>query len=426
MSLSDKIINGIMGTNIRTIKVSVEQLAQIVNETIIAATRNEEELRAIEKAIKGSHFFVSGDWESSDGKFIFHISLYQRSLKHRTVWVKNLQTEEIFEWSGFSLGTFKRAMQPYLVNARMHPPISWYRDQIIQDAVNAMDGDPEEAQDPEEVQDPEEAYDSEEMSEPIPNETAFYEPFNTPMPMPRRQNPAVIGVITVAVLIVIGVAASMFEENMQEKQAARQKELEQEYQQALQQVYQQQDSSQNTQQQAGSDNLQGSGSSANSASSGYGSSYNSAANQAGDSYGYSNSGNNAAYNSGYSTYGSTYDYNSTTNDYDTSGYETSDYDDEESGDEDEYIFPDSDTTYLTKSDLKGMSADELNYAKNELYARHGRIFNREDLQEYFEDCSWYEGVYTADEWDSYGDSYFFNDVEMANRNLLVKTEKKRR
>ena len=147
----------------------------------------------------------------------------------------------------------------------------------------------------------------------------------------------------------------------------------------------------------------------------------------GDSYGYSNSGNNAAYDSGYSTYGSTYDdYNSTTNDYDTSGYDTSDYDDEESGDEDEYIFPDSDTTYLTKSDLKGMSADELNYAKNELYARHGRIFNREDLQEYFEDCSWYEGVYTADEWDLYGDSYFFNDVEMANRNLLVKTEKKRR
>lgn len=374
-----------MGTNIRTIKVSVEQLAQIVNETIIAATRNEEELRAIEKAIKGSHFFISGDLESSDGKFLFHISLYQRSLKHRTVWVKNLQTEEIFEWNGFSLGPFKRAMQPYLVNARMHPPISWYRDQIIQDAVNAMDGDPAEAQDPAE------AYDSEEMSESIPNETAFYEPFNKPMP--RRQNPAVIGVITVVVLIVIGVAASMYEENMKEKQAARQKELEQEYQQALQQVYQQQDSSQNSQQQAGSANLQGSGSSANSASSGY---------------------------------GSTYDYNSTTNDYDTSGYDTSDYDDEESGDEDEYIFPDSDTTYLTKSDLKGMSADELNYAKNELYARHGRIFNREDLQEYFEDCSWYEGVYTADEWDSYGDSYFFNDVEMANRNLLVKTEKKRR
>ena len=208
MSLSDKIINGIMGTNIRTIKVSVEQLAQIVNETIIAATTNEEELRAIEKAIKGSHFFISGDWESSDGKFLFHISLYQRSLKHRTVWVKNLQTEEIFEWNGFSLGPFKRAMQPYLVNARMHPPISWYRDQIIQDAVNAMDGDPAEAQDPAE------AYDSEEMSESIPNETAFYEPFNKPMPMPRRQNPAVIGVITVVVLIVIGVAASMYEENM--------------------------------------------------------------------------------------------------------------------------------------------------------------------------------------------------------------------
>lgn len=226
-------------------------------------------------------------------------------------------------------------MQPYLVNARMHPPISWYRDQIIQDAVNAMDGDPEEAQDPER------AYAPEEMSESIPNETAFYEPFNKPMPMPRRQNPAVIGVITVVVLIVIGVAASMYEENMKEKQAARQKELEQEYQQALQQVYQQQDSSQNSQQQAGSANLQGSGSSANSASSGYGSTYD-----------YSSTTNDYD-TSGYDT--SSYD----TSGYDTSGYDTSDYDDEESGDEDEYIFPDSDTTYLTKSDLKGMSADEL-------------------------------------------------------------------
>ena len=56
MSLSDKIINGIMGTNIRTIKVSVEQLAQIVNETIIAATTNEEELRF---GILGWQIFIS-------------------------------------------------------------------------------------------------------------------------------------------------------------------------------------------------------------------------------------------------------------------------------------------------------------------------------------------------------------------------------
>ncbi|MFR0865050.1 MAG: hypothetical protein ACLSGV_00890 [Eubacterium sp.] len=103
MSLSDKIINGIMGTNIRTIKVSVEQLAQIVNETIIAATTNEEELRAIEKAMKGSHFFISGDWESSDGKFLFHISLYQRSLKHRTVWVKIYRQKKFLNGMGFLL-----------------------------------------------------------------------------------------------------------------------------------------------------------------------------------------------------------------------------------------------------------------------------------------------------------------------------------
>ena len=71
MSLSDKIINGIMGTNIRTIKVSVEQLAQIVNETIIAATTNEEELRAIEKQLKVVIFLFPEIWNPRMANFYF-------------------------------------------------------------------------------------------------------------------------------------------------------------------------------------------------------------------------------------------------------------------------------------------------------------------------------------------------------------------
>ena len=73
-----------------------------------------------------------------------------------------------------------------------------------------------------------------------------------------------------------------------------------------------------------------------------------------------------------------------------------------------------------------MSAEQINLAKNELYARHGREFLREDLQEYFERKSWYYPVYTVKQWDKKGDSYFFNKYEMANRNFLVKWEEKRK
>lgn len=106
--------------------------------------------------------------------------------------------------------------------------------------------------------------------------------------------------------------------------------------------------------------------------------------------------------------------------------EEEDYE-EDTGEADEgnYIFPNSDTSYLSKSDLKGMTKSQINLAKNELYARHGRMFQREDLQEYFDGCSWYTPRYSPEEWDEYGDSYFFNEYEIANRNLLNKQEKKK-
>ncbi|MCM1236147.1 MAG: YARHG domain-containing protein [Ruminococcus flavefaciens] len=97
-----------------------------------------------------------------------------------------------------------------------------------------------------------------------------------------------------------------------------------------------------------------------------------------------------------------------------------------SGKNNGYIFPDSDSEYLTKSDVKNLSARKINLAKNELYARHGRKFDREDLQEYFEKCNWYTPLYTAKEWDNYGDSYFFNEYEIKNRNLLKKWENKKK
>lgn len=99
-------------------------------------------------------------------------------------------------------------------------------------------------------------------------------------------------------------------------------------------------------------------------------------------------------------------------------------DDDTAIDDDTYIFPNSDTEYLTKSDLSGMSKSEINLAKNELYARHGRKFKSKELKEYFESKDWYVPKYSPKQWDKKGDSFFFNKYEIKNRDLLKKYENK--
>lgn len=67
------------------------------------------------------------------------------------------------------------------------------------------------------------------------------------------------------------------------------------------------------------------------------------------------------------------------------------------GNEGDYILPYSDSSYLTAADVNWMSPDLLRLARNEIYARHGRIFDSADLSNYFNSQSWYTGLYTADE-----------------------------
>ena len=55
-----------------------------------------------------------------------------------------------------------------------------------------------------------------------------------------------------------------------------------------------------------------------------------------------------------------------------------------------YILPDSASRKLKKSDLAGITAQQLSYAKNEIYARHGRVFKSSELQDYFNEKDWYE------------------------------------
>ncbi len=54
-----------------------------------------------------------------------------------------------------------------------------------------------------------------------------------------------------------------------------------------------------------------------------------------------------------------------------------------------YLFPDSNSTYLSQRALYGMTAEELMVARSEILARHGYIFNNYYLDEYFVHRNWY-------------------------------------
>jgi hypothetical protein len=92
--------------------------------------------------------------------------------------------------------------------------------------------------------------------------------------------------------------------------------------------------------------------------------------------------------------------------YDDSDLSEDDYDSDldedsdnysDSSEESEYVLPDSAKRKLKKSDLKGLSKEELRIARNEIYARHGRMFDDKKLQKYFDSQSWYDGTVHASE-----------------------------
>jgi hypothetical protein len=54
--------------------------------------------------------------------------------------------------------------------------------------------------------------------------------------------------------------------------------------------------------------------------------------------------------------------------------------------------PHSSDKKIKANQLDGMSAEDIRIARNEIYARHGLIFQSEDLQEYFSAQPWYKGT----------------------------------
>lgn len=84
----------------------------------------------------------------------------------------------------------------------------------------------------------------------------------------------------------------------------------------------------------------------------------------------------------------------------------------------EYLLPDSDSRYINGSDIRAMTSEELRLARNEIYARHGRMFKDQALQNYFNSCSWYIASIRPEDFNE----DWLNEVEKANAKFIKQFE----
>lgn len=92
-----------------------------------------------------------------------------------------------------------------------------------------------------------------------------------------------------------------------------------------------------------------------------------------------------------------------------SGLETN-----KSNDDKDYLLP-TDTRRITIADLEEFSTEEIALIRNEIYARHGYVFQTEPFKSYFGEKDWYipNPDFTEAE---------FSEIELANKNLIVEYE----
>ena len=83
-----------------------------------------------------------------------------------------------------------------------------------------------------------------------------------------------------------------------------------------------------------------------------------------------------------------------------------------------YVIPGSDSRLLTDNDVRYLNPYTLYLARNEIYARHGYIFENSDLASFFGSKAWYRPLYTAAAFDEGVLSY----TEQRNIGLIIKWE----
>lgn len=86
-----------------------------------------------------------------------------------------------------------------------------------------------------------------------------------------------------------------------------------------------------------------------------------------------------------------------------------------------WLLPDSDTYYISEADVSWMDDEELMLARNEFYARRGRIFVTKSIRDYFNRQSWYHGSIEPKDFST----DLFNRYEQANVDFIVAYENRR-
>ena len=80
-----------------------------------------------------------------------------------------------------------------------------------------------------------------------------------------------------------------------------------------------------------------------------------------------------------------------------------------------YVFENSSDEILDPQELVELSADMLSIARNEIYARHGWVFDNIDLQMYFNQQDWYVPLYN-------NDAIELNEIESVNVAIIMEVE----
>ena len=86
------------------------------------------------------------------------------------------------------------------------------------------------------------------------------------------------------------------------------------------------------------------------------------------------------------------------------------------------MLDDTSSRYYSYDELSSMSTYDLYLARNEIYARHGRMFKDPNLQAYFNNKTWYTPIYTPEQWDA---TQSIADVESKNAALMLEVEQER-
>ena len=85
-----------------------------------------------------------------------------------------------------------------------------------------------------------------------------------------------------------------------------------------------------------------------------------------------------------------------------------------------YILPYSNSRALTDADLRYLSKDSLRLARNEIYARYGRVFADKTVQDYFNGKSWYQKLTKLPQ----GKEPALSQLELANIDMIKQYEAK--